>query len=172
MRKNFLKARKIIINLIVFLDNKGLIVDDTTDQKRDILYARVSSHDQKKNGDLDWQVLFLLENVPNLMNPLVLKDVGSGLNEKRVNFQKLLTMVCNNEVRNVYVTYKDRLTRFGFYYLETIFLAHDVKIIVVKDSTLNKLTQEELVEDMISLIEENMKLEELENYLEKKKKFD
>ena len=31
---------------------------------------------------------------------------------------------------------------------------------------------EELVEDMISLIEENMKLEELENYLEKKKKFD
>ena len=106
------------------------------------------------------------------MNPLVLKDVGSGLNEKRANFQKLLTMVCNNEVRNVYVTYKDRLTRFGFYYLETIFLAHDVKIIVVKDSTLNKLTQEELVEDMISLIEENMKLEELENYLEKKKKFD
>ena len=83
------------------------------------------------------------------MNPLVLKDVGSGLNEKRANFQKLLTMVCNNEVRNVYVTYKDRLTRFGFYYLETIFLAHDVKIIVVKDSTLNKLTQEELVEDML-----------------------
>ena len=159
-------------DLIAFLDNKGLIVDDTTDQKRDILYARVSSHDQKKNGDLDRQVLFLLENIPNLMNPLVLKDVGSGLNEKRVNFQKLLTMVCNNEVRNVYVTYKDRLTRFGFYYLETIFLAHDVKIIVVKDSTLNKLTQEELVEDMISLIEENMKLEELEDYLEKKKKFD
>ena len=82
----------------------------------------------------------------------VLKDVGSGLNEKRANFQKLLTMVCNNEVRNVYVTYKDRLTRFGFYYLETIFLAHDVKIIVVKDSTLNKSTQEELVDDMMSLI--------------------
>ena len=82
----------------------------------------------------------------------VLKDVGSGLNEKRANFQKLLTMVCNNEVRNVYVTYKDRLTRFGFYYLETIFLAHDVRIIVVKDSTLNKSTQEELVDDMMSLI--------------------
>lgn len=139
-------------DLIAFLDKKGLIIDDTINQKRDIIYARVSSHAQKKNGDLDRQVLFLVENIPNLMHPLILKDVGSGLNEKRTNFQKLLTMVCKNEVQNVYVTYKDRLTRFGFYYLETIFLAHNVKIVVLKDSDSNKSAQEELVDDMMSLI--------------------
>ena len=43
-----------------------------------------------------------------------IKKVGSGLNDKRKHLQKLLTMVGNHEVRNVYITYKDRLTRFGF----------------------------------------------------------
>ena len=50
------------------------------------------------------------------------------------------------------MTYKDRLTRFGFHYLETICLAHDSNIIVIKDKWSEKSVQEELVEDMMSLI--------------------
>lgn len=33
---------------------------------------------------------------------------------------------------------KDRLTRFGYYYLETMFLAHNVNIIMVKDENADK----------------------------------
>ena len=139
-------------DLIDFLKSKQLLVDNTESQKRDVIYARVSSHDQKKGGDLDRQAMFLIENVSNLTNPLILKEVGSGLNDKRVQLQKLLKMVANDEVRNVYVTYKDRLTRFGYHYLETMFFAHNVNIIVVKDKNADKSVQEELVEDMMSLI--------------------
>lgn len=139
-------------DFIEFLEKKGLIIDDTIQQKRDIIYARVSSHEQKKQGELDRQALFLIEHVKNLQQPLILKEVGSGLNDKRVQLQKLLSMVCNNEVRTVYVTSQDRLTRFGFSYLETMFSAHHVTIIVVKDENAEKSVQEELVEDMISLI--------------------
>ena len=139
-------------DLIEFLTEKGLILDDTASQRKDVIYARVSSHDQKRGGDLDRQVLFLAENVEGLVNPVILKEAGSGLNDKRVQLQKLLKMVCNDEVRNVYVTYKDRLTRFGYHYLETMFLSHNVNIIVVKDSHAEKSVQEELVEDMMSLI--------------------
>ena len=139
-------------DLIEFLTEKGLILDDTAGQRKDVIYARVSSHDQKRGGDLDRQALFLAENVEGLVNPVILKEVGSGLNDKRVQLQKLLKMVCNDEVRNVYVTYKDRLTRFGYHYLETMFLPHNVNIIVVKDSHAEKSVQEELVEDMMSLI--------------------
>lgn len=135
-----------------FLNSKGLIVNDISGAKRDVIYARVSSHDQKKGGDLDRQAMYLIDKVDNLINPLVLKEVGSGLNDNRVQLQKLLKMVANNEVRNVYVTYKDRLTRFGYHYLETMFLAHNVNIIVVKDENADKSVQEELVEDMMSLI--------------------
>lgn len=139
-------------DMIALLQSKGLIMDDKKYQKRDVIYARVSSHEQKKNGDLDRQVLSLIETIPNLQNPLILKEVGSGLNDKRIQIQKLLQMVCANEVRNIYVTYKDRLTRFGFHYLETVCLAHDTNIIVVKDKMSERSVQEELVEDMMSLI--------------------
>ena len=33
----------------------------------------------------------------------------------------------NDEVNRVFVTYRDRLTRFGFHYLETMFNAKDKK---------------------------------------------
>lgn len=139
-------------DLIEFLDKKGLVFNNTDDTKRDVIYARVSSHDQKRGGDLDRQVTFLVENANSLHNPVILKEVGSGLNDKRKQLQKLLKMVCNNEVRNVYVTYKDRLTRFGFNYLETMFLVHNVNIIIVKDKNEEKSVQEELAEDMMSLL--------------------
>ena len=139
-------------DLIAFLDSKGLIVNNINDGKRDIIYARVSSHDQKKGGDLDRQAMYLIDKIDNLINPLILKEVGSGLNDKRPQLQKLLKMVCNYEVRNIYITYKDRLTRFGYHYLETMFLAHNVNIIIVKDENAEKSVQEELVEDMMSLI--------------------
>ena len=138
--------------LLRFLKEKGMLYDDSVAERRDVIYARVSSHDQKNHGDLDRQALFLVENVSNMQNPLVLKEVGSGLNDKRKKLQELLTMVSNKEVRNVYITYRDRLTRFGFNYLQTMFNACGTNIIIVKDINGAKSVQEELVEDMMSLI--------------------
>ena len=146
-RRNVLRE-----DLLRFLDERGMLYNDTGITRHDVIYARVSSHDQKKHGDLDRQALFLVEHVPDLQNPVVLKEVGSGLNDSRKELQKLLQMICRNEVRNVYVTYRDRLTRFGFHYLETMFTAHDVRIIVVKDASSGRSVQEELVDDMMSLI--------------------
>lgn len=138
--------------IIRFLNEKGLLIDDTSSKKRDVIYARVSSHDQKNHGDLDRQALFLVESVPDLQNPLILKEVGSGLNDRRKKLQQVLAMVSRGEVRNVYITYRDRLTRFGFHYLETMFNACGTSIVIVRDTAGEKNVQEELVEDMMSLI--------------------
>ena len=139
-------------DLLCLLEEKGLLYNDSVMQKKDVIYARVSSHDQKRSGDLDRQIVFLIEHITGLQNPVVLKEVGSGLNDGRVQLQKLLRMVCQGEVRNVYVTYKDRLTRFGYRYLETIFALHGVSIIVVRDKEVEKQVYQELVEDMLSLL--------------------
>lgn len=139
-------------DLLCLLEEKGLLYDDSVMQKKDVIYARVSSHDQKRSGDLDRQIVFLIEHTAGLQHPVILKEVGSGLNDGRVQLQKLLCMVCQGEVRNVYITYKDRLTRFGYRYLETIFALHGVSIIVVKDREVEKQVYEELVEDMLSLL--------------------
>ena len=42
-------------------------------------------------------------------------------------------MVENNEVNRVFITYRDRLTKVGFHYLETMFKLHGVEIVVVND---------------------------------------
>lgn len=138
--------------LLRFLDSKGLLLDDTQAEKRDVIYARVSSHEQKVKGDLDRQVVHILETQGNLQNPLVLKEVGSGLNDKRKEIQKLIRMVLDGEVNKVYVTYRDRLTRFGYHYLECVFLSKGVEIVILNDSSQEKSVQQELVEDMMSLI--------------------
>lgn len=138
--------------LLRFLDSKGLLLNDTDDVKRDVIYARVSSHEQKVKGDLDRQVVYILECQDGLQNPLVLKEVGSGLNDKRKKLQELIKLVLDGKVNKVYVTYRDRLTRFGYHYLKSVFLAKGVDIVVLNDISQEKDVQQELVEDMMSLI--------------------
>lgn len=45
-----------------------ITVFDDIEEKRDAIYTRVSSNEQKTKGDLDRQALFLVENVQNLKN--------------------------------------------------------------------------------------------------------
>ena len=147
-------GRRIVFktDLLLYLDSLGMLVNDEEKNKHDIIYARVSSNEQKTKGDLDRQALFLLEHCKDLTNPIVFKEVGSGLNDKRKKLQELIRMVENNDVNRVFVTYKDRLTRFGFNYLKTIFDLHNVEIVIVKDQENEKTVQNELVEDIMSLI--------------------
>ena len=145
--------RRVVLrdDLLQYLDSLGLLEKEET-SKVDVIYARVSSNEQKTKGDLDRQALFLMENVSDLKNPTVLKEIGSGLNDKRKKLQELIQMVMAGKVNRVFVTYKDRLTRFGFHYLETMFKCKNVEIVVLKDKNNEKSVQEELVEDMMALI--------------------
>ena len=72
-------------DLVPILEEFDLLFDDTQFKKRDVVYARVSLHDQKKNGDLDRQIQFLINENDNLQNLLILSEVGYGLNDKRKN---------------------------------------------------------------------------------------
>ena len=128
-------GRRIVLkeDLLNYLNSLGMLVNDEETTKHDVIYARVSSNEQKIKGDLDKQAMFLIEHCKDLINPVILKEVGSGLNDKRKKIQELIRMVENNEVNRVFITYRDKLTKVGFHYLETIFKLHDVEIIVAKD---------------------------------------
>lgn len=141
-------------DLITYLEKENLLYDDSIRSKRDVIYCRVSSHEQKQKGDLDRQVVAVMTYATdmNLQNPLILQEVGSGLNDNRKHVQKLLKMVVSGEVNRIFVHYRDRLTRFGFNYIETICNSLGVEIIVVADETKSKSAQEEMVEDMMALI--------------------
>jgi len=108
-------------------------------------YARVSSSTQK--DDLERQVEYLRQRGVQE----VITDIGSGLNEKRKGFLRLLDRVLHNEVDKVVILYEDRLTRFGFDTLKRVFEAHGTTIEVL-NQTDAKPPQQELVEDLITII--------------------
>ena len=138
--------------LIKLLEENNLFFDDSKLMKHDIIYARVADAQQKKSGALEQQVEIILKQNHNLQNPIILKEVGSGLNEQRLKLQQLLKMVLNNEVNKIYTTYKDRLTIFGFEYIETICNHHNVEIVVMQSEQDNKSVEQELKENIKNLL--------------------
>jgi len=118
---------------------------------RVVIYARVNSSDQK--SDLERQVQYLTQYCSSKGYRVVdvLSDVASGLKTDRKGLLKLFNYVVNRQVDIVVVTYRDRLTRFGFEYLEHFFNQHGVKIEVVFREEPKDVYQE-LVEDLIEII--------------------
>lgn len=60
-------------------------------------------------------------------------------------------MVINDEINRIYITYKDRLTRFGYDYIQLLCESHGVKIIVQHENE-DKNPLQELEQDFMSLI--------------------
>lgn len=145
--------------LIRLLEENNLFFDDSKLMKHDIIYARVSNSKQKQSGELEQQVEVILKQNHNLQNPIILKEVDSGLNEQRPKLQQLLKMVLNNEVNKIYITYKDRLTIFGFNYLKYIFEEVGVEIVTLYEDDYETLTEKEKEEINKELKEINEKKE-------------
>jgi resolvase related protein len=128
-----------------------MFYEDPLGEKRDVIYARVSTLGQQKQGDLDRQVDYILSKCSDLKNVLVMKEIGSGLNSKRKKMLQLLDLIMEGKVNRICVTYKERLTRFGFEYIESICRHHGVEIVVMHD-TIQKTVSEELAEDIMMLL--------------------
>ena len=58
----------------------------------------------------------------------------------------------SGKINRVFILYKDRLTRFGFGQIETICKFFGTEIIVLSDNDGNQTIEEELAEDIISII--------------------
>lgn len=136
--------------VIRYLDTLNLMVDAPKPVHDTLLYARVSSQSQKDSGDLDRQITDLVTQFPG-QKIEVISDVGSGLNDKRRGLTKLINKVLTEDISTVAVTHKDRLTRFGFGYLEQMFNAMGTEIVVLSEEE-TASAQQELVDDMMGLI--------------------
>jgi len=120
-------------------------------KKRAAVYARVSSHDQKKDLERQKERLIAYAVEKGYEVVATITDVASGLNENRKGLRKLFKLAEEKKIDVVVVSYKDRLTRFGFKYLESYFKSHGVEIEVV-NGDVNRDARKELVEDLISLV--------------------
>jgi len=118
-------------------------------KKKNILYARVSTKDQK--DDLDRQVDNLKQYAYSKGYSFeIITDIGSGINYKKEGLLKMINLVECGEVDRIIVLYKDRLIRFGYDLIEYICKLNDTKIEIVDNSTISK--EQELTEDLIQII--------------------
>jgi len=120
--------------------------------KRVAVYARVSGNTQK--DDLERQVASLEEYVRKQFphaEYIVVRDVASGLKEDRRGLRKLIDLARRKQVDAIVIAYRDRLTRFGFTYLEELFKAYGVRVIVAFQEEPKDYTQE-LIEDLIEVV--------------------
>ena len=117
--------------------------------KKTILYARVSSHEQKAELATQIGLLSLYASSQGFQYE-VLSETLSGLNFNRPKFNQLLRMIKNDEVERIIVSHKDRLMRFGYEMFESICQMHHVQIVTLDQS--EQELEKELLEDFISLI--------------------
>ncbi len=118
---------------------------------RAVIYARVSSSYQRK--DLERQIEYLIQycSAKGYRVIDILSDIASGLKTNRRGLQKLFNYIVNREVDVVVVTYKDRLTRFGFEYLEYFFKQYGVRIEIIYGGE-PKNAYQEVVEDLLAIV--------------------
>lgn len=111
-----------------------------------VFYTRASDGDKDKlRGQLDLLTGQYGEPVK------LYSDKASGLNENRKGLLSLLKDAKQGKITTVCITQKDRLTRFGFSYLEQLLNEYGVKIEVL--GTGKTLTiHEELLQDFMSLL--------------------
>lgn len=77
----------------------------------------------------------------------VVKEVGSGLNDNRKQLVKLLK---DPAVKRIVVEHRDRLTRFGFHYLEILAEIEGFEIVVVNKTLDND--KNDLMSDFTAII--------------------
>ena len=135
--------------------NKILGIEETLVEKKEVCvtYARVSSQKQKVSGDLDRQSQRLSEYCAkhNLYVGHIIKDCGSGLNDKRSGFVQLTDLVIKGKVNKVIVEHKDRLTRFHYNFIEKMYKVFGCEIIAVDDKE-DVSDAEELTRDLMALL--------------------
>ena len=110
------------------------------------IYARVSSN--RNRADLDKQAKRLTQyaTAKGYQIVEVIKEVGSGVNDNRKKLKKLLE---SENWGTLIVEHKDRLTRFGFNYIEVLLNKESRKIEVVN---LAEDEKSDLMQDLVSVI--------------------
>ena len=174
--KGILSYKKLSDKKILYDIDSVLKDSDINDNRLNVIYARVSN--TKQHNDLLNQIelvkSYCITNGIKISK--VYQDIASGMNENRKDFNILINDVISGKIKNIYISFKDRLTRFGFDYFKNLFQKYNVNIIILDElEESNKTFQDGLTEDLISIIHNfsmklysnrRKKLKEIEKILE------
>ncbi len=110
------------------------------------IYARVSMAENRPNLDAQAVRIASYCAAKGYQIQATVKEVGSGVNDTRPKFLKLLS---DPTIAVIVVEHKDRATRFGFHYLETLLKLQGRRIEVMN---LAENDNDDLVTDLVAVV--------------------
>lgn len=113
--------------------------------ERAVLYARVSSHDQKADAERQLGRLRDFASARGLSVHAEFLEIGSGLNGRRKQIVKILT---DPTVTSIVVEHRDRLARFGVELISAVLESHGRRIIVMNEVE----SKDDLAQDMADVL--------------------
>jgi putative resolvase len=117
-----------------------------TREERVAIYARVSSAEHRENLERQVERLVQYCTVRGYQVTQIVKEIASGVNDSR---PKLLALLKDHQTTLIVVEHKDRLTRFGFRYLETLLELQGRTIEMVNVAENDK---EDLIADLVAIV--------------------
>jgi len=122
-----------------------ILVEALRPEGTTVLYARVSSADQKEDLERQVQRLQAFAQEQGWTEVKVVTEIGSGLNGKR---KKLLRILRDPQVVRIVMEHRDRLARFGFDLLEAALAASGRHVVVIEDGEVT----DDLVQDVLEIL--------------------
>ena len=123
-----------------------LIPEKNSRQESVAVYCRVSSSQNKTNLDKQKDRLISYCLAKGYKVDFIVLECASGLNDKR---PKLLQLLKNKKITRIVVEHSDRLTRFGFNYIESWMSERNIEIEIVNKADDDK---KDLMDDFVSLV--------------------
>ena len=130
-----------------YLHYRGLVAQE---QGLTIVYSRVSAVAQKLDLVNQINALEAYCQQHTITVDEWMSDLGSGLNYKRKQFNRLMEMIELGQVRRLLIAHRDRLVRFGYEYFEAFCQRHHTEIVVINGENLSP--EHELVRDLMAIV--------------------
>jgi predicted site-specific integrase-resolvase len=110
------------------------------------VYARVSSAENRKNLEGQAERVSAFCAAKGWQIAKVVKECGSGVNDQRPQF---LALLADTSISHIVVEHKDRCSRFGVAYIQTLLNTQERELVIVNEV---EELQEDLMQDFVALI--------------------
>ena len=119
------------------------------DQRKVVVYSRVSTNNQKKSLESQIEANIKWANKNGYKIDEIYQDIASGMNFDRNDFKKMIMNVMKRKIKTIIISHKDRFSRISFDAWNEICKEFDCNIVVINNV---ENEEKEIFQDIISLI--------------------
>jgi predicted site-specific integrase-resolvase len=150
-REGILKAHRTPTNRRFYThDQLSEILGVKVDKRMAVSYCRVSSPGQKDDLQSQQKAVADFCIGAGIAVDEAIVEVGGGLNLKRKQFVRIMSLVEARAIHTLVIAHKDRLARFGMDWFEHYLEQHGCKLVIINNEALSP--ESEMVQDLMAII--------------------